>query len=318
MFLGCMGGTGTDTDNGVAESGWHIRMEDGEGAPMPGVLLAAFSTSYLAEPGPGQGVVETGQTWDSTSSVWDAAIVGATSEVGWARLRFLSPGTYRVEAMGQDGSSLGFTTLAVEDTGRSDTLQFSRQGLRTIRGKIDLASGLILDSGRVYFSGTRHAAKVNGQGLFDLGTLAEGISAWPLELSYRARSSVVREITLESTLRKDSMPGLAVPMDTPEGCTDPALAEWSSAPGGARCIDSEAGEIVVVKGDGLASEDLTFVTTGQPDSTVNISTDLKLNLVPAECVDGLTETTVTEFSLSDVDTETDLVWNVADIDTDCP
>jgi hypothetical protein len=75
---------------------------------------------------------------------------------------------------------------------------------------------------------------------------------------------------------------------------------------------------VVVTGVGIASEDFTFVTLGQPDSTVKISTELKLNLVPAECVDVLTETTVTVFSLSDVDTETDLVWNVADIDTDCP
>ncbi len=311
VLAACMGGTGTDTDNGLAESGWHLRFEDGEGVPQAGVTVLALPADWI--PSAPAAVAE---------ASWPAeAVTATTSEQGWARLAFAATGDYRVEVLGPDGASLGFAGLAVTDTGRSDTLRLSRQPSRNLQGTLVLASGLTIDSGKVFLRGTRHAARVDASGAYDLGALAPPAESWTLELSYRARPLVIREIDGESTVRKDAQPGLLVPATEETPCADPAAAEWSDAPGGARCVEAEAGDLVVVKSD-LTAE-IPGQTPEHPDqtfvSTETFNADMPLALVPASCVEGLDASVVIELPVPKTDDRAEWSpYRVEDIRSDCP
>lgn len=305
ILAACMGGTGTDTDNGLAESGWHLRFEDGDGVPQAGVTVLALPADWIP----------TGPAAAAESSWPTASVTATTSEEGWARLPFAEAGDYRVEVLGPDGASLGFAGLSVTDTGRSDTLRLSRQPSRNLQGTLVLASGLTIDSGKVFLRGTRHAARVDAFGFYDLGALAPPAEAWTLELSYRARPLVIREIDGESTVRKDAQPGLVVAATDETPCADPVAAEWSDAPGGARCVEAEAGDLVVVKAADTAGEtpDQTFVSAETADAA------MPLALVPASCVEGLDASVVVELPVPETDDRAE--WSpfrVEDIRSDCP
>jgi hypothetical protein len=89
---------------------------------------------------------------------------------GYVRLRLKAAGKFVVEGF-SGGKTLFFDTLAVDDPRRSGIYPFRARPSRAFQGRVKLASGLRIDSGRVFLRGTGRAAKVDAGGAYDLGLL---------------------------------------------------------------------------------------------------------------------------------------------------
>jgi hypothetical protein len=167
-FTACLlGGTGTDTENGIATDktdpnalkGIAARVTDSLGKPLAGVALNLFDPAYR----PDLGAVPEAMTTNQPGS-----LVSDTG--GYVRLSLKAAGKFVVEGTWQ-GKTLFFDTLAVADLKQSAIYTFRARAASAFKGKVTLASGMRIDSGRVFIRGTGRTCPVDAAGGYDLGLL---------------------------------------------------------------------------------------------------------------------------------------------------
>jgi len=135
-----IGGTGTDTENGMTNNsknqdpnsleGITARVTDSAGKPLAGVTLGLFDPAYRPDLGPAPEAVVANKP---------ESLVSDTG--GYVRLSLKAAGKYVVEGVSQ-GKTLFFDTLAVPDLQRSAIYTFRARAQFAFRGKVRLTSGL--------------------------------------------------------------------------------------------------------------------------------------------------------------------------------
>lgn len=177
-----LGGTGTDTENGVATDntnkdpnklqGISARVTDSTGKPIAGVTLGLFDPAYR----PDLGLLP-----EAIASNKPESLVSDTG--GYVRLTLKAAGKFVVEGILQ-GRTLFFDTLAVPDLQRAAIYTFRARAPLAFRGQVKLASGLRIDSGRVFIRGTGRMAKVDSAGGYDLGLLPADVERMGLGVRF--------------------------------------------------------------------------------------------------------------------------------------
>jgi hypothetical protein len=193
-----IGGTGTDTEKGVgpdsqntntdpnALTGISARVTDSAGRPLSGVTLGLFDPAYRPDLGPFPEAVVANKP---------ESLVSDTG--GYVRLSLKAAGKFVVEGVSQ-GKTLFFDTLAVADLQRSAIFTFRARAPRAFRGKVKLASGLRIDSGRVFIRGTGRMAKVDSAGGYDLGVLPADAERMALGVRFVSSPMTVLRVALGS------------------------------------------------------------------------------------------------------------------------
>ena len=194
LVLGCIfGGTGTDTENGVADkkaenagvtiSGVSARVVDGEGKPIDGVTLRLYQPEYR----PVQGSI-------SAILVRDPGKALVSDSGGYVKLQLTSFGKFVVEGV-LAGQTLFYDTLAVPDT-TSTLFTFRTRDLKSYLGKVKLVSGMRIDSGAVFIRGTGRFAKMDTAGNYDLGLLPSDVVRMAIGIRFSSSPVSVKEATL--------------------------------------------------------------------------------------------------------------------------
>jgi|GEM_PF-5983307 len=178
LLSGCLGGTGTSTDNGIdsnfAESGTAIDFRDPDGKAVPGLRVQIFGADFnpAREPAPSPGEI--------FSRAGDRVSPLVTDSLGaLPSLVFHQPGTYVVTAENGNGV-VAMDTLRIRNISDRAVLHLAIETPAPTAGKIRLESDLILDSGWLVVLGTRYSSRVDSGGRYDLGKM-------PPRLANRAR-----------------------------------------------------------------------------------------------------------------------------------
>jgi hypothetical protein len=178
LLASCIGGTGTDTENGIAglegfKSGTAARVVDADGRPLAGVEIRLHEPGFRPDSGaPRVLVVDPGKPMVSDSS-------------GYVTFHLLAPGKYVVEGR-RDGASLLFDTLAISDAHAPSIFTCRARATSPVRGMVRLVSGLKVDSGTVFVRGTSRSASLGADGAYDLGLLPGDVGRMAIGLAYRA------------------------------------------------------------------------------------------------------------------------------------
>lgn len=287
---GCMGGTGTTTDNGITRSDTHedngvglaMRFEQEDGHPAAGLRVRVFSANY----NPVTAAAESVLVGKSDSLV--------TSSAGKLHLLFAKPGTFVVEASDSVGVVV-LDTVWILNPGKKDSIRFRTEACKRFTGRITLESGLLLDSGWMMVRGTRAKARVDSLGRYDLGAWPSGLRARAGVLldHYRVRpQSVVTGILVKDTGKANSiLDTLPRPSDSPQSPSEvsivlPIRVTSSSVPETlltVRCADTAARDT----GAACAKSDTAVYVTNKagatsPDSAGWASDSLKPNVYLAD------------------------------------
>lgn len=236
LLWGCiMGGTGSDTENGVTGENPHpdvvslqgisARVVDGSGMPLQGIFLNLYPPSY--RPDSAQAPV---------SPLADPAAALVTDSDGYAGIALKSAGTFVIEGRSA-GQIVFFDTLPVPDLKATASFTFRTRQVRSFRGKVRLASGMRIDSGTVFIRGTARSVKVDAEGGYDLGVLPEDVGRMAVGMRFASSPTVVREVT---EIR--GQPGVMdtvvvyacneVPKDSAVKIASPSALTWDSASAG--------------------------------------------------------------------------------------
>ena len=197
LLLACIGGTGTDTDNGINSvkggpldgfSGTVVRVADPAGNGIPGVDLFLHTPGYR------------GDSSAPEDLLLDTVKVPRSDSLGYARFNLLRPGRYVVEAR-LAGAALFFDTIAVADVKSLSAYTFLRRPSVPAKGAVRLESGLRVASGTVFVRGTGRFARLDSAGGYDLGLLPGDVGRLAIGLSYRA---VVQEARIAEQQKPDT------------------------------------------------------------------------------------------------------------------
>ncbi len=287
-LAGCLssciiGGTGTDTENGVNENksnsdpnaltGIAARVTDSLGRPLRGVALRLFDPAYRPDLGAAPGAV----------SVTPAESL-VTDTGGYARIALKAPGKFVVEGIRND-QTLFFDTLAVADLKHSAIFTFRARAPLAFKGKVKLVSGMRVDTGRVFIRGTGRMCQVDSAGGYDLGLLPA--DAGRMGLGVRLVSAPVavlnaipiRSPATDTTLR-DGYMCRTLTGDSADKAVDQARAvsEAPAAKVDTVAVDSALkacgavarGSVISVSGSAVSSD--AGVKTTQPVSILVLST----------------------------------------------
>jgi hypothetical protein len=174
-----IGGTGTDTENGIVDSTGSVnlmvsaRVVDSGGRPVRDVTLSLRAPGFRPDSG-----AAPEQSLDSAREL-------RTDAAGFVKFRVARAGKYVVEGSRQ-GTVLFYDTLAVADSqGRAD-YTFRGQPPRNFQGTVKLASGLRVDSGVIFIRGTGRWARLMASGAYDLGSLPAQVALMSVGLRYSA------------------------------------------------------------------------------------------------------------------------------------
>jgi hypothetical protein len=200
---GCIfGGTGTDTENGVAKDknrntsntveirGVSARVVDADGRPLRGVNLFLFNPEFRPDSGRAQ-----------SSLLADEAKALVSDTNGYVALGLKAPGKYVVEGVSA-GQTLFFDTLVVQDVQFATPFTFRARALSAFKGKVNLVSGMRIDSGSVFIRGTSRSVKVDAAGNYDLGLLPADAGRMAVGMRYAASPTSVQEV--KETIKIDT------------------------------------------------------------------------------------------------------------------
>lgn len=183
LLAACLGGTGTDTDNGVNDKDNTVlgdrnlsvtaHVVDGDGHPLEGVFLTLRDPFFRPDSG-----LPAATPLDSAREI-------RTDSAGDAHFAVKRPGKFVVEGR-REGAVLFYDTLAVADSTGRTKFTFRSQAPRAFKGSIALASGFRIDSGVVFVRGTDRFVPLGPAGAYDLGTLPGEVAFMGVGLRYRA------------------------------------------------------------------------------------------------------------------------------------
>lgn len=187
LLAGCIGGTGTDTENGVVvdkgplegHKGTAIRVVDGDGKPLVGIAIALHTPGYRADSGAAE------------NRLLDSIKTLVTDTLGYSKFHLASPGKYVAEGRRGD-TTLFFDTLAVSDVKSLAAYTFRAHPSASLRGRVRLASGLQVVSGKVFLRGTGRLAVLAADGTYDLGILPPEVVAMDFGLTYQSKATEAR------------------------------------------------------------------------------------------------------------------------------
>jgi hypothetical protein len=186
---GCIiGGTGSDTENGVVPTsdkieikGVSARVVDAEGKPLANVNLFLFSPEFRPDTG------------NAPASVMaDTAKPPVTDSLGYVSLSLKGPGKFVVEGV-LAGQTLFFDTLAVPDIKVATPFTFRARATAVFAGKVKLVSGMRIDAGTVFIRGTSRKAGIDAAGNYNLGTLPADVAHMAVGFRYAASPTYVQE-----------------------------------------------------------------------------------------------------------------------------
>ncbi|MDB5048328.1 MAG: hypothetical protein JWO30_1399 [Fibrobacteres bacterium] len=190
LLWGCiLGGTGTDTENGVADNnkvditGISARVVDGEGTPLAGISLNLYIPAFRPDSGAAP-----------ASLLIEAAKAMVSDSKGYVTIQLKAAGKYVVEGVSA-GKTVFFDTLAVPDVKNSTLFTFRTRAVRDFKGKVRLISGMRIDSGSIFIRGTGRFAKVDSAGNYDLGSLPQDIGRMAVGMRFASSPTSVREVT---------------------------------------------------------------------------------------------------------------------------
>lgn len=185
---GCMGGTGTDTENGVYVS---AQVVDSSGDPVRNVELSVLELGARAD-----SVVNDPVWQDETTRL-------TTDNTGTAFFTLKKGGTYMTS--GKRGDSVVFIdTLRVRtpDDGTTGgglgSPQFLVESPVRATGRIRMLSGLEVDSGQVMLRGTRITSNVGDSGAYNLGWLPRSAQQTVVTITYSGRAREQRFVKLSA------------------------------------------------------------------------------------------------------------------------
>jgi hypothetical protein len=218
LLASCIGGTGTDTENGIAglegfKSGTAARVVDADGRPLAGVEIRLHEPGFRPDSGaPRVLVVDPGKPMVSDSS-------------GYVTFHLLAPGKYVVEGR-RDGASLLFDTLAISDAHAPSIFTCRARATSPVRGMVRLVSGLKVDSGTVFVRGTSRSASLGADGAYDLGLLPGDVGRMAIGLAYRASP---REARIAEQRQPDRIADTAKPVFACREATADSAAKFTEA-----------------------------------------------------------------------------------------
>lgn len=253
------GGTGTDTDNSVVDkhtvtiTGVSARVTDSAGAPLVGVSLRIFDPLYRPD-----------------SALTPAALVRNSADSlvsdtgGYVRLHLTVPGKFVVEGL-DAAKTLFFDTLAVADTQSASVYTFRARVAKSCKGKVKLASGMRIDSGRVFIRGTGHSVKVDTAGNYDLGILPIDVGRMGLGMRFTSRPVAVRQAVPTGTdTSKQQYTCRDVPKDSAAKLSTPALQTTPAAIADTAKLDTGTVNPALKACDSLVKGSIISVV-GQPE-----------------------------------------------------
>lgn len=198
LMAGCIGGTGTDTPNGIVTdienkgpltgTGTAARVVDADGKPLAGVTLSLHEPDFH----PDSGV--------ATDLVLDSVKTPITDSSGYVRFNLIHPGRYVVEGS-RGGAVVLFDTLTVADVKTLSAFTFIARPGGAVKGRVRLASGLKVVSGSIFIRGTSRRSDIDAAGGYDLGSLPVDVGRMSMGLTYRAIAVEARVAEQKDTAR---------------------------------------------------------------------------------------------------------------------
>ncbi len=192
-FSACMGGTGTDTENGLQPVHMRARVVDSSGVPVAGVELELRHAQSRPD-----------------SGASPAVTAPRTDAHGFTSFTVRQPGVYMAE-----GRLLGI--MVILDTVRAfkaterDTARFLARAPESFNGSVRLKSGYLPDEGTVFLRGTSRFAPILPDGTYDLGLMPPEAAHLEPEIRFRAHPRGLRFVQVsgeDSALLEEGRIGL--------------------------------------------------------------------------------------------------------------
>jgi len=191
VVLGCMGGTGTDTENGLGIN-VNARVMDSEGRPLSGVEIIVHSADFRPDADPRENLfVDTGAL--------------RTNFLGVSNLAFLDTGHYVVEGRWV-GMSVFFDTISVKLTDNKSLRVFTPHAPSPVSGKVQLLSGFRIDTGLVFLRGTGRLSTIHKDGSYDFGLLPPDAFSLAIGVRFTARPRDTSYVLVGSDSCLDTLP----------------------------------------------------------------------------------------------------------------
>jgi hypothetical protein len=187
-LLGCMGGTGTDTENGVYVS---AQVVDSSGDPVGNVEISVLDLSARVDS-------------TLTNPLYDQNVVLVTNDSGKVNFFLKKNGTYM--AAGKRGDTVLFidtlrTRAPTGNPGSPGGLgnpSFLVETPVRASGKVRLNSGLTIDTGRVLLRGTTIMAALTDSGAYDLDWLPSAAQKAAVTIVYEGRARPIRYVKVSA------------------------------------------------------------------------------------------------------------------------
>lgn len=190
VLWGCMGGTATDTENGVYVSAQVI---NASGTPVRNVELNVLELAARVD-----SAVNDPVGYEKTVNL-------TTDSTGIAHFYLKKGGTYMTS--GKKGDSVVFidtlrvkvpSAPSVNIDGGLGNPQFLVESPVPATGRVRMYSGLVVDSGQVLLRGTKITATLGDSGTYNLGWLPQSVQKTVVTITYRGRAREERFVKLSA------------------------------------------------------------------------------------------------------------------------
>jgi hypothetical protein len=185
---GCLGGTGTDTENGIVIT---TRVVDGSGDPVAGLEMQVSHTRTSSD-----SLVE--------SPLVNPGLLLVTDNAGIVIIQLKRPGIYIAQGRRGDTIMLLDTLRALVDpvtgvllSGLGNPVYTAGTPVRA-SGRLRLLSGFKADSGRVYLRGTSQFSNLGADGSYDLGWVTSAAEKMAITVVYASKPAETRFVKIAS------------------------------------------------------------------------------------------------------------------------
>lgn len=185
FFVACMGGTGTDTDNGL-EVHVSAQVIDSEGHPVSGVEITVLDATARLDSG-------------IQNPLTDTTLQLVSDSNGFVRFNLKKAGLYTVSGRDLDTVLFLDTVRAVAKPAGVILPGYGNPQFKVERpvqavGKVTLLSGLRADSGLAMVRGTKLQSLLSADGSYGLGWLPPSVEKFPLAIVYAVQAAETRYV----------------------------------------------------------------------------------------------------------------------------